>query len=58
MSSHLISAHLRALADGARGIESAAGTICDWAEHLAKVFCAGGMVLACGNAEVRQRRST
>jgi len=49
VSSDLVSDHLRALADGARLIESAAGTITDWAEHLAQVFSAGGMVLACGN---------
>jgi D-sedoheptulose 7-phosphate isomerase len=45
----LVSDHLRALADGARQLEPAAATIRDWAEHLAQVFCAGGMVLACGN---------
>jgi D-sedoheptulose 7-phosphate isomerase len=44
-----VSDHLRALADGARRIESAAGTIRDWAEQLAQVFCTGGMLLACGN---------
>jgi D-sedoheptulose 7-phosphate isomerase len=48
-SPDLVSDHLRALADGARRIESAAGTIRSWAEHLAQVFSAGGMVLACGN---------
>jgi D-sedoheptulose 7-phosphate isomerase len=45
----LVSDHLRALADGARQLEPAAATIRDWAEHLAQVFCGGGMVLACGN---------
>jgi D-sedoheptulose 7-phosphate isomerase len=45
----LVSDHLRALADGARRLEPAAATIRDWAEHLAQVFCGGGMVLACGN---------
>ena len=49
MSSDLVSDHLKALADGARRMESSANTICDWARHLAQVFSAGGMVLACGN---------
>jgi D-sedoheptulose 7-phosphate isomerase len=49
LPSDLVCDHLRALADGARRIELAANTIRDWAEHLAQVFCAGGMVLACGN---------
>jgi D-sedoheptulose 7-phosphate isomerase len=49
LPSDLVCDHLRALADGARRIELAASTIRDWAEHLAQVFCAGGMVLACGN---------
>ena len=49
MNSELVSEHLRALADGARRIESSASTIRDWGEHLAQVFSAGGMVLACGN---------
>jgi D-sedoheptulose 7-phosphate isomerase len=45
----LVGDHLRALADGARRLDPAAATIHSWAQHLAQVFCGGGMVLACGN---------
>ena len=45
----LVSDHLRALADGVRRLAPAAATIRSWAEDLARVFRAGGMVLACGN---------
>ena len=45
----LVSDHLRALADAARRLAPAAPTIHSWAEDLAQVFRAGGMVLACGN---------
>ena len=41
--------HLRALAEAARRLEPAAATIRSWAEELAQVFAAGGMVLTCGN---------
>jgi D-sedoheptulose 7-phosphate isomerase len=49
MSSDLVSDHLHALADSARRLEPAAATIHSWGQHLASVFCAGGMVLTCGN---------
>jgi D-sedoheptulose 7-phosphate isomerase len=45
----LVSDHLRALVEGARRLEPAAATIRSWAEDLAQVFAAGGMVLSCGN---------
>jgi len=45
----LVVDHLRALADGARRLDPAAATVRSWAQHLAEVFCSGGMVLACGN---------
>ena len=45
----LVTDHLRALADGARRLGPAAATIRSWGEDLAQVFCAGGMVLTCGN---------
>ena len=48
-STDLVSDHLRALAEGAQHLKSAAATIGSWGDHLAQVFSAGGMVLACGN---------
>ena len=45
----LVSDHLRALAEGAQHLQSAAATIGSWGDHLAQVFSMGGMVLACGN---------
>jgi D-sedoheptulose 7-phosphate isomerase len=49
VSNDSVSDHLRALAEGARRLEPAAGTIRSWAEELAQVFASGGMVLTCGN---------
>ena len=48
-ASDLVSDHLRALADGVGRLQPAAATIRSWAEDLARVFGAGGMVLTCGN---------
>jgi D-sedoheptulose 7-phosphate isomerase len=45
----LVSDHLRALIEAAHRLEPAVATIRGWAEDLAQVFRAGGMVLACGN---------
>jgi D-sedoheptulose 7-phosphate isomerase len=49
LSVELVSRHLDDLAMAARVAQSAAPVVAEWGRNLARIFAAGGKLLACGN---------